>query len=117
MTIDGEEITTNLKNWSDALNGATVTINGKDYNFGEGNADLETRLEILANFEVAILNTYDYLPMLQDGGMSLLSQQVYYVVEEYNPIMGRGGITYMKYNYDETEWAQLLADNGGELKY
>lgn len=117
MTIDGEEITTNLKNWSDALNGATVTINGKDYNFGEGNADLETRLEILANFEVAILNTYDYLPMLQDGGMSLLSQQVYYVVEEYNLIMGRGGITYMKYNYDETEWAQLLADNGGELKY
>ena len=48
--------------------------------------------------------------------MSLLSQQVYYVVEEYNPIMGRGGITYMKYNYDETEWAQLLADNGGELE-
>ena len=117
MTIDGEEITTHIKNWSDALNGATITVNGKEYNFGEGNADLETRLEILANFEVKILETYDYLPMLQDGGMSLLSQQVYYVVEEYNPIMGRGGITYLKYNYDETEWTQLLADNGGELKY
>lgn len=117
MTIDGEEITTNIKNWSDALNGTTITVNGKEYNFGDGIADVNTRLEILANFEVAILNTYDYLPMLQDGGMSLLTQQAYYVVEEYNPIMGRGGITYLKYNYDETEWAKLLEDNGGELKY
>lgn len=117
MTIDGEEITTNIKNWSDALNGTTITVNGKEYNFGDGIADVNTRLEILANFEVAILNTYDYLPMLQDGGMSLLTQQAYYVVEEYNPIIGRGGITYLKYNYDEAEWAKLLKDNGGELKY
>lgn len=117
MEIDGETITMNLYQWSDALNGETVEVNGKEYNFGDGMAPVETRLNILANFEVMVLETYDYLPMLQDGGMSLLSQQVYYVVEEYNPIMGRGGITYLKYNYDETEWTNFVTEQGGELKY
>ncbi|MBR6668979.1 MAG: hypothetical protein IKL25_11590 [Clostridia bacterium] len=108
LTIGGEEITTNLKNWSDALNGATIVVNGKEYNFGDGNATVEERLNILAGIETKVLGTYDYIPMLQDAGASLLSQQVYYVVEEYNPIMGRGGIAYMKYNYTEDEWVEYV---------
>ena len=112
-----KDVTMNLKQWSDALNGATVTVDGVDYNFGEDQADLNTRLEILAAFEARVLQTYDYIPMLQDGGMSLLSQQVYYVVEEYNPVMGRGGIAYMKYNYSDAEWTEYVASQGGELKY
>lgn len=119
MTLDvnGESVTLNLKEWSDALNGIMVTVDGKDYNFGEGMVDIDTRLSILAGIEGAVLQTYDYIPMLQNASMALLSQQVYYVVEEYNPIMGRGGIAYMKYNYDDTEWAAYVADQGGELKY
>ncbi len=112
-----EKVTMNLREWSDALNGATVTVNGKDYCFGDGIADVDTRLSILAMIETNILQTYDYIPMLQNAGLSLLSQQVYYVVDEYNPIMARGGITYLKYNYDETEWAAYVAEQGGELKY
>jgi len=118
LTIGGEEITTNLKNWSDALNGATVEINGKEYNFGDGNATVEERLNILAGIETKVLGTYDYIPMLQDAGASLLSQQVFYVVEDYNPVMGRGGIAYMKYNYTESEWAEYVkAQPNGELTY
>ena len=113
MTIDGKEITMTLKDWSDALNGADV--NG--YNFGDGMVDINTRLDILAAFETEVLKTYDYLPMLQDGGMSLLTQQCYYVVEEYNPIMGRGGIAYLKYNYNDADWATYVSEQGGELKY
>ena len=56
--------------------------------------------------------------MLQDAGASLLSQQVYYVVEEYNPIMGRGGIAYMKYNYTEDEWTAYVNEQpDGTLTY
>ena len=55
--------------------------------------------------------------MLQDGSMALLSQQVYYVVEEYNPVMGRGGIAYTKYNYNDADWAAFVKEQGGELKY
>ena len=111
------DLTMSLKNWSDALNGATVTVDGAEYNFGEAAADVETRLDILAAIEGKVLESYNYLPMLLDGSMALLSQQVYYVVEEYNPVLGRGGIQYMKYNYNDTEWAAYVAEQGGELKY
>lgn len=115
---DMKEVTMNLKQWSDALNGETVTVNGVDYNFGEGIAEISTRLDILAAIETRVLQTYDYIPMLQNGSMSLLSQQVYYVVEEYNPIMGRGGIAYLKYNYNDAEWTAFVSSQpNGELKY
>ena len=120
LTVDGEarSITMNLREWSDALNGAAVTAeDGNTYNFGDGMADSQDRLTILAAIETQILGTYNYLPMLQDGSMALLSQQVYYVVEEYNPILGRGGIQYLRYNYDDAEWAAYVAENGGELTY
>ena len=120
LTVVGEarSITMNLREWSDALNGAAVTAeDGNTYNFGDGMADSQDRLTILAAIETQILGTYNYLPMLQDGSMALLSQQVYYVVEEYNPILGRGGIQYLRYNYDDAEWAAYVAENGGELTY
>lgn len=120
LTVDGEarSITMNLREWSDALNGAAVTAeDGNTYNFGDGMADPQDRLTILAAIETQILGTYNYLPMLQEGSMALLSQQVYYVVEEYNPILGRGGIQYLRYNYDDAEWAAYVAENGGELTY
>lgn len=120
LTVDGEarSITMNLREWSDALNGAAVTAeDGNTYNFGDGMADPQDRLTILAAIETQILGTYNYLPMLQDGSMALLSQQVYYVVEEYNPILGRGGIQYLRYNYNDAEWAAYVAENGGELTY
>ena len=117
LTIDGEEITMNLRQWSDALNGATVAVGDKEYCFGDGIADVDTRLTILAAIEGEILQTYNYIPMMQDASAALLSQQVYYVVEEYNPICGRGGIQYMRYNYSDAEWAEYIAENGGELQY
>lgn len=115
--VSKKELTTDIQKWSEALLGGTITIDGTEYCFGEGIADIETRLEILAGIEGVVLLTYDYIPMLQDGSMALLSQQVYYVVEEYNPILGRGGITYLKYNYNEDDWKAFVQANGGELNY
>ena len=112
-----KDVTLSLKQWSDALNGTAVEVDGVTYNFGSGQADVEVRLDILAACEGKILQSYNYLPMLLDGSMALLSQQVYYVVEEYNPILGRGGIAYTKYNHNEAEWAAEIEKNGGTLKY
>ena len=117
LTIDGEKITMNLRQWSDALNGTVVEIDGKQYNFGDGIADVDTRLDILAAIETEVLKTYNYIPVLQDGSVALLSRQVYYVVEDYNPVMGRGGLAYMRYNYNETEWAAFIEQSGGQVKY
>lgn len=117
MDINGESITMSMKDWSDCLNGTAVEVNGKNYNFGDGQVDVEIRLNILATLEVAILETGDYIPIMQDGSMALLSHQVDYVIEDYNPVMGRGGIQYLRYNYNEEEWAKFINENGGELKY
>lgn len=117
LNLNGEDITMTLYQWSDSLNGKNVTLNGKEYNFGYGVADAETRLQILAAFETEILGTYDYIPMLNDGSMFLLSQKAYYVVEEYNPVMSFGGIEYLKYNYDDEEWSAYIKEQGGSLKY
>ncbi len=114
---DMQDVTMTLRQWSLALNGTAIEIGDKTYNFGDGQTDIDTRLAILAGIEGAVLRTYNYLPMLQDGSMALLSQQVYYVVEEYNPIMGRGGVAYMKYNYEEAEWLQFVAENDRKLTY
>ena len=119
VPVNGEnkDVTMTLKQWSDVLNGTAVEVDGVTYNYGSGQADIEVRLDILAACEGKILESYNYLPMLQDGSMALLSQQVYYVVEEYNPIMGRGGIAYTKYNYNAEEWQAYVRSQGGVLQY
>ncbi len=119
VPVDGKktDVTMPLNKWSDALNGATVIVDDKEYNFGEGIVDVETRLDILAAIEGEILKTYNYLPMLQNAGMHLLSQKAFYVVKDYNPVLGRGGIAYLKYNYNDVEWDAYVKEQGGELKY
>ncbi len=117
LEVAGESITMNLQEWCNALNGNMVTVDGKDYNFGADLVDVEDRLHILAALEAQVLSTYNYIPMLNDGGLQLASQQVYYVVEEFNPVMSYGGIPYHRYNYSDTEWTEYVASQGGELKY
>ena len=119
VPVNGEnkDVTMTLKQWSDVLNGTATTVDGVEYNYGSGQCDIEVRLDILAACEGKILESYNYLPMLQDGSMALLTQQVYYVVEEYNPIMGRGGIAYTKYNYNADEWQAYVRSQGGVLQY
>ena len=55
--------------------------------------------------------------MLQDGGMHLLSKKLNYVTDEYNGLLGFGGLTYIIYNYTDTEWAEYVASQGGVLDY
>ena len=117
LEIDGEKIKMNLKQWSDALNGTVVTIGDKEYNFGSGMTSVDNRLTILAAIETQVLSTYNYIPALQDGSVALLTKQVFYVVEDYNPIMGRGGIAYTRYNYNDDQWIAYIAEQGGQIKY
>ncbi len=118
VEISGERITLNLRQWSKALNGESVTVDGVSHNFGSGQADGKTRLSILAAFEARILDAVNYLPMLEDNAMALLSRQVYYVVEDYNPVVGRGGLAYTKYNYNDADWAAYVSEQeGGRLEY
>lgn len=115
LTINGEEVTMNLYQWQKALVGTPVTAGEKTYNFGVGQVDQETRLEILAGLEKEILLGYNYLPFSQAGSYAMLSQKAFYVIEDYNPVLGRGGVAYLRYNYDDAEWNEYV--KSGNLKY
>lgn len=121
LKLNGEEITMSVYDWAEAVNGSMMTdTNGKSRIFGENDADIETRLTILAAIEGKILQTYTYIPLINNGSKFLLTQQAYFVVEEYNPVLSRGGIKYMKYNYNDTDWAAYCADQiaaHGQLQY
>ncbi len=113
LTIEGEEITMTLYDWGECLNGTEID----GHNFGSDAATQDVRLQVLAGLEARILQTYDYIPMMQNAGMHLLSKKLFYVTEEYNAVMGRGGITYIKYNYDDAEWDAYVKEQGGVLQY
>ena len=117
LNIYGQSITMNLREWTLALNGTPVNKNGTKYNFGDGIAAPEVRLQILAGLEKSILLQYNNLPFTEAGSWALLSQKVSYVVDDYNPVMGRGGIQYLRYNYNDAEWAAYVAECGGVLDY
>lgn len=120
LNINGKDITLSVYDWVQAVNGTAVVSGGVSYNFGSNDATQDVRLQIMAGVEGALLKSMNYIPFMLDGGLSLLSQQVYYVVEEFNPIMSRGGMAYMKYNYSDADWASYVADQiaqHGQLQY
>ena len=121
LTVDGETVTMSVYNWAEAVNGTMVRdADGNVRSYGENDTTQETRVAILAGCEGKLLQTYTYIPFVNNGSKFLLSQQVYYVVEEYNPVLGRGGVMYMKYNYDDAEWADFVnaqVSEHGRLQY
>lgn len=119
LTIDlgGEEITLTLTEWGEALNGKTVTKNGRNYNFGYGVASDEERLTVLSKMEGKILSSYSYIPMLQDGSFYLLSQKLSYPTEEYDAVLGYGGVKYVRFGFDDSAWSKFVKKSGGQLNY
>lgn len=114
-----EKITMTIQNWGLCLNGEMIEVDGKEYNFGYEQVDDNVRLTILAELEKAILATNYYIPLLQDGSGFLLTKKAQYALgpDDYNAVLGRGGIKYLTYLYDDAEWADYVADCGGTVDY
>ncbi|MBQ8374922.1 MAG: hypothetical protein IJX98_05035 [Clostridia bacterium] len=117
LPIGGETVTLTLRQWGEALNGTQVTAGGKSYNFGYGVAEDSVRLQILSGMEGKILSGYSYIPMLQDGAFYLLSQKVAYPTETYDPVLGYGGVKYLRYQFSDGEWQDFVRRQGGTLNY
>ena len=114
------EIETTLNKWVLMLNGEEQKVGDVTYNFGFEQVSDAVRLTILAEFEKVILGTDYYIPFMQDASGFLLSKKVNYVLgrTDYNAVLGRGGITYMTYNYDDAAWAAYVASQeGGKIAY
>lgn len=106
-----EDLTMTLTEWDACLQG----LSDGRYNFK--NYPIETKLEILAAEETAILQTYWGIPLRSVYDANLMGYKVEYISYEYNTFMGYGGVRYMSYNFDDTEWAAFVEEKGGTLNY
>ena len=70
-----------------------------------------------AALENAVLQNYDFIPLMGDASASLKGMQIEYYTEDEVFPMGRGGVKYMTYNYTDAEWAAFVAEQGGTLNY
>lgn len=103
--------TYNLEQWRNILQGKDKDLpNFKNFS-------MEDQLTALGAVEAAILKEYYSVPVFSLYSASLMGYKTDYVTYEYNTFMGYGGIRYMSYNFDDTEWAAFVSEKGGTLNY
>ena len=122
IEINGTVYTASVQDWQKIMNGAACTITAADgstmeYSCGTADKDPETRLAILGALEGAVLQNYNFLPIMDDASAQLRGQQIEYYTEEYIFGMGFGGLKYYTFNYTDAEWDAYVAENNGELDY
>ena len=57
------------------------------------------------------------IPIAYDSSASLKSMKIEFYTEEYIYGVGRGGIKYTTFNFNDNGWAEFVAQNGGSLDY
>lgn len=109
----------------------TATIDGKEYTYSfydwyaelcEGQwaqADSDTRLEVLATIEGAVLDEYCAIPLWIRRTATLESQKIEYITYDFKSTYTEsyGGIRFMTYNYTDEEWEKYCADQNNQLTY
>lgn len=100
----GLELT--IQQWYDCVNGAA----GAPYNFKVYPVD--DKLNILAAIESAVLESYYVFPIYSAATAALMSYKCDYITYEKNTFMGFGGIQYLSYNFDDTEWEAFCKEHG-----
>ncbi|MBQ9481010.1 MAG: hypothetical protein IJU84_02480, partial [Clostridia bacterium] len=85
-----------------------VTIDSENYS---------VKTPVLAAIEKAVLEQYDMIPLIDNSSAALKGMKINYYTEEYVYGVGRGGLKYYTYNYNDSEWAKFVSDNGGTLNY
>ena len=125
--LNGKTVKMSLYDWTmkvimgEACEGTIVNADGTD---GEKvsieagtTAENALRLKILAACEGALLMRYDMIPLIDDNSAALKGYKINYYTENYVYGVGRGGVKYMTYNFDDADWAKYVKDNKGTLNY
>lgn len=79
--------------------------------------DANSRNEILAAMELALLEKYRDCPFWSTSTAFLLSHKVAYPTYEYVFEVGLGGVRCMTFNYTDAEWEAYCAENNNQLNY
>ncbi|MBO7633772.1 MAG: hypothetical protein J6S72_05245 [Lachnospiraceae bacterium] len=107
LNVNGEDVTMTWQEWSGCMEGT-----GKF-----ASADQKTKLKLLAGIEENFLKKYFCIPLASMSTCEMVSYKVNYYTDEYNLMYAFGGLRLMTYNYDDTEWADFVASQGGTLSY
>ncbi len=112
----GKEYTMSVSNWYFCLNG-NAEKQGQEFtfNWGEGFAPYEARLELLAMLEEYVLSKFFSVQCSFDAEMALDGAKFSSISEDYNTFMGYGGIRYNIVNYTDAEWDAFVKSNNGDL--
>ncbi|MBE5807082.1 MAG: hypothetical protein E7317_01920 [Clostridiales bacterium] len=114
FTVDGEDMTASLQDWSKWANleevaGITDKLGAfTDYSY-------ETRCAFTAGMEECFLHWYTTTPVYYRNVAALHSQKINLGSDNYVELVEYGGLEYRTYNYDDEEWAAYIANN--ELTY
>jgi hypothetical protein len=65
----------------------------------------------MAGVEKGLLAYYTTTPIYYRNVASLYSMQVNNAVNDYQQLVGFGGMAFMTYNYDDAAWAEYCANN------
>jgi ABC-type transport system substrate-binding protein len=107
IEVNGTEMTMTLNEWYNELYSGTYAT-----------ADVDTRNQILAGMECALLEEYIAVPLYDANSAGMYSLRTVLGSEEYiNSVIGYGGIGYVTYTMDDAEWEQYCADNNYQLAY
>jgi ABC-type transport system substrate-binding protein len=107
ITVNGEEMTKTLNEWYVALcQGEYI------------NADTDTKNQVLAGMEEALLEYYFVIPVYYATSVGLYEQRLVLGSEEYvNCMIGYGSVMDMTFTMDDAEWAAYCAENNNQLSY
>jgi hypothetical protein len=107
ISVNGEEITMTFNAWYEEL-----------YNGTYATADVDTRVQILAGMEGALVETYIAVPLYDSYSAGMYSLRTVLGSDTYiNSVLGFGGIAYMTYTMDDAEWDAYCAENDYKLTY
>lgn len=107
LNVNGEDVTMTWQAWSNSMTGTGVYA-------GESN---EVKLQITAKMEELYLQKYYRIPLATSTSCSLLAYKCNFYTPDYNLAYGWGGLELMTFNYNDAEWTEYVASQGGTLSY
>lgn len=114
ITVDGNDITDSLRNWTNWVGGATDPSLVADLEAALGqfaDYDYSTKCAFLAACEKCFLSFYTTTPVYYRNVAFLHSQRIEYPTYQYVMNVGFGGLAFYTYNMDDAEWADFIANN------
>ena len=119
VSLRGEAYTADVYTWYRSVNHEPVTAKnaaGEPVTLNVSQ-DAEERILVLGALENAILQNYDFIPLMGDSSAHMKGMQVEYYTEDEIFPLSRGGLRFMTYNYSDAEWDAFVAGQGGTLNY